>query len=128
MSYSFRCAVSAVLIFSSLSAAADQSLLDPPSGIFHNQYYSLYLSDAKCGWAHEQYIRSGQTITARMNMLMRLGRAGTTMEITQRSQTTETIDGKLLTFKSVNVLSGAETIHRGTVKDSQVTMTITHDQ
>lgn len=73
----------------------------PSEGIFYDQYFSVYLSDAlgrriKCGWARFWSTRrADKIITSNMTHLT-VGRAGYCITISTTSCSIETIDGKPL--------------------------------
>jgi len=98
--------------------------VDPPQGSFHERYFSVYLGPTKCGWARYEFVRQGDTIVTRNDLLLKIARADTTFTLTHRAETQETLDGKPLRFYSKADLGGIETVHRGTVADGQVAMTI----
>ena len=64
----------AALLLSACLGAAPNPPTDPRPGIFHEQYYSLYLGQTKCGWAWYQLERKGNEIITRNKMNVRVGR------------------------------------------------------
>jgi hypothetical protein len=99
-------------------------LSSPPEGVFEDQYYSLYLMEAKCGWARMQFERQGQTIHTMNRMHMEIGRDTTVIQIDLDSQCIETLKGKPVSFESRVTMANSLTVYKGDVENNVVTMEI----
>ncbi len=113
----------ALLTFSVQAAKFD--LANPPQGVFFDQYYSLYLGKTKCGWAWYGLERSKDRITTKNKTHIEMGRENLTIQVNAAGETTETLDGKPLTFQADMELAGNKTIYRGSFNKTLVTMQIT---
>jgi len=107
-----------------VSAASPRALIDPPQGKFYEQYYSLYLGDVKCGWARFDAVRKKDTIISQSEMLLQIGRGNINIELTFRSSSTETVEGRPLAFRSEISGAGLDMTHEGTVNNGVATMRI----
>jgi len=86
---------------------------NPPPGVFFEQYYSIYLNNAKCGWSWYQIERRKDQIHTRNTMLIKVGREGLVFQIDTRDETTETVDGKPVGFRAERNISGSKTVFEG---------------
>lgn len=114
----------AALLLSACLGAAPNPPTDPRPGIFHEQYYSLYLGQTKCGWAWYQLERKGNEIITRNKMNVRVGREALVLEVKAEGETTETVSGKPLTFFSQMDLAGSKTTYRGRFTGTKVSLQI----
>ncbi len=115
------------IIFLITAVLAFGSLTDPPQGPFYEQYFSIYLGKVKCGCAHFQNERTGERIITRSKMIINIGRNNRKFQIKQFTKTTETIDGKPISYKSESELAGAKTIYDGQFQAGVVTLKITRN-
>jgi len=106
--------------------AAAAPVLDPPQGTFFDQYYSVYVGESKCGWAHTEMVRTGDRIITRQAMILRLARQENSMEMVNDVQLTESVDGHPLAFSAKTAVTGmGATTYQGSIQDGKATMTIT---
>ncbi|MFA5863825.1 MAG: transglutaminase-like domain-containing protein [Phycisphaerae bacterium] len=123
--HSIALMLAGLLTFCVAVPAAKTGTINPPQGIFFDQYYALYLGKTKCGWAWYQLERKKDLITSTNKLNIKIGRDNLTLEINTTSETSETLDGRPLTFLSQMDLAGSKTVYRGEFKNSVVTMQIT---
>jgi hypothetical protein len=106
--------------------AATAPVLDPPQGTFFDQYYSIYVGESKCGWAHTDMVRTGDRIITRQATVLRLARQESRMEMVNDVQLTESVDGHPLAFSAKTAVTGmGATTYQGSIQDGKATMTIT---
>jgi hypothetical protein len=96
----------------------------PAEGVFSDQYYSLYLAQTKCGWAHMQFERRGKEIHSQNQFHMEAGRDAMVIVVDVEAKSVETLEGKPLAFENKVTMAGSTTIYRGKVKKNVVSMEI----
>ena len=85
------------------------------------EFMAVFLDDAKVGYGREQRTVAGGEVSHAMEMALSLGRAGVTMDVKIRDQTTETLDGQPLSFRRWQQLGPlGERVKSGQVKDGKI--------
>jgi len=100
------------------------NVIDPPKGLFYEQYYSLYLGRTKCGWAQYRLEREKDNIRGTNTVHMEVGRDNLTISVEVKTQTEETLNGKPVSFDSKVLMAGSPTIYRGFFEGQTVHMTV----
>jgi hypothetical protein len=88
-----------------------QTLQNPKQGVIADRYYSMYLSDAKCGWVHSRLERKKDTVVSSDQMTLKLGRGDVSLTMTMQKETVETIDGKPISVFSRMDMPGSKTTY-----------------
>jgi len=104
-------------------------LLDPPRGVFADEWYAVMMSGKKCGQMHvrmERLAAAGiDRIQTWSKMQLTVRRGVAEVSVALDSQTTETLDGTPLSFRRVMYLGKQPVITEGTIQDGEVTITTT---
>ena len=106
-------------------ARGETDPLDPPQGVFQDDWYVLRLGGQHIGYLHASMERKGDRIQSSTKMFMAITRAGQTLEIMLDSGGRETLDGKPLAFDGRTKMAAVENEVRGEVIDGKVHMTST---
>ena len=103
--------------------AADPIDPDNPSeGRFMDDWAEVYMAGGKVGYAHSTMNRDGDLIHTRAETVMKIGRVDQPVKIATTQSTTETLDGKPVSFASEMDASVMKTATRGSVKGGKVTI------
>jgi len=95
---------------------------NPPQGRFSDEWGEIYMAGGKVGYMHSTIGRDGDRIHTETTTSLKIGRADMPVEIEMRQSTTETVDGKPLTFGSDMQAAMMKTTTRGTVAEGRVTI------
>lgn len=106
-----------------LAGAPREALLNPPQGLFSDEWMEVHFGDGKIGYAHSTMARKGDLIETRMTMNIRIGRADQAVTVAVTQETTETIDGRPRGFASETDMSIQKTKLRGIIENGKVTIT-----
>lgn len=97
--------------------------LDPPQGLFSDEWTTVELAGQKVGYSHTTMSRHGDTITTRSLTYFKLARAAQEVVVSMLQSTRETIEGVPLDFDSVTKMAALETKMRGRIDGGQVRIT-----
>ncbi len=95
---------------------------DPPQGRFSDEWGEIYMAGGKVGYMHSTLGRDGDRIHTQTTTNIKIGRVDMPVEIGMRQTTTETVDGRPLTFGSDMHAAVMKTTTRGTVNEGRVTI------
>lgn len=106
-------------------AAADTPVnyLDPPQGVFSDEWMIVELSGAKAGYTHSTMSRRGDMISTRSLTYFKIGRADQAIEVTLMQTSRESVQGAPRTFETVWKMGTTEMAMRGRVENGAVTLT-----
>ncbi len=99
------------------------NLLDPPQGLFLEDWMIVELSDQKVGYAHSTFTREGDTIQTRTITAITIRRAKIKIDINVMQTAQETVGGVPLKFESISKLSTIDQAMRGVIEDGKVRIT-----
>lgn len=116
----------ACLVFACLAAPAFSADLDPPLGVFSDEWYALMLDGNKSGHMHatmERLRRSSQDIVrTKTTMKLSVGRDDTQIDLSFTQTTDETFNGDPLGFEHRMQLGKIPATTKGTIKNGKVTV------
>ncbi len=114
-----------VLIAVAGMASAERSFdpANPPQGVFIDEWYSVMLQGAQCGFMHSVTRREGDRIVSVSDMQMTIQRDQFKVVIGMSQQYRETLDGRPLSFRQETSLAGQPMLHRGRFRDGKVRLT-----
>lgn len=125
--YGFTIGLFLGFVFAQPASAID--IDNPPAGVFADEWYAVYCLGQKSGHAHASMERvkrdGGDVIRCKTVMLIEVGRAGRTLTITMDEQSTETLDGRPLSFSINERAAMVPTTTEGQIKDGKVHFTKT---
>lgn len=101
---------------------------NPPTGLFYEDWQSVYLNGAKCGYGYLGFRRVDQVIKTDCRLLLRVTRAGAPLELESVHHCEETIDGQPLRFASRLVMAGVPLHIDGTVGAGQVRLVLRQNE
>ena len=108
-------------------AYADNDPLNPPRGMFQDEWYAVMLAGKKCGQMRTRMdrIENGGTdlIVTQTKMRMRMRRDGVEVGIAVHNKTTETLDGQPRSFSRTTYLGQQPVTTEGIIADGKVTIT-----
>ncbi len=116
---------SALLPISGVWAGSDINYLDPPQGLFNEQWMVMKLTDEKVGYLHTTLSRDGDVVTTRTVTVMRIARANKVAEVLILNTTDETVEGVPRSFESVAKMGLTSMRTRGYIEDGTVHITTT---
>ena len=96
---------------------------NPPQGRFVDDWLEIYMGGGKVGYGHSAMTREGDRIHTQTDMVMKMGRVDMRVTIEMKQYTTETVEGKPLSFGSELNAAQMKTSTRGEIKDGKVTIT-----
>ncbi len=105
--------VAATSATDSLPAAPNYDYLNPPQGLFDDQWMEIFMSGQKIGYGHQTYRREGDHIIAEEHDEFRLKRLSNVVNMSEDSTSEETLDGLILSFHNVSNQGGQPTIVDG---------------
>ena len=86
----------------SVSAGSDVNFLDPPQGLFSDEWMVLQGEGEKVGYSNTTLSRQGDLITSRTVTVMKIGRGDQVIEITVIDSKLETVSGEPREFDTVS--------------------------
>ena len=111
------------LACSTVALAQQNDPLNPPQGLFADDWLEVYFGGGKIGYGHSTMRREGDLIHTRVVMKMQLRRANQTVKMAISSGTTETVAGRPVSFMSELDMSIFRTIMRGEISGGEVRIT-----
>jgi len=106
-----------------LHASEPVDVNNPPQGRFIDDWLDLYMGGGKVGYGHSAMTRDGDRIHTQIDMVMKLGRVDMRVTIEMKQFTTETVDGRPLSFGSDLDAAQMKTSTRGEIKGGKVIIT-----
>ncbi|UCG34174.1 MAG: transglutaminase domain-containing protein [Phycisphaerales bacterium] len=101
-------------------ARAETDLLNPPQGVFLDDWYMLRVGGQHIGYLHMAMERLGGEIHTSTKMFMAIKRAGQNLELTIHSGGRETLDGRPLAFDGRMKMAAMDNVVRGEVVNGKV--------
>jgi len=90
-----------------LPAAYDY--LNPPQGVFDDEWMEVFMAGQKIGYVHEFFRRDGDRIFSEQHQMIKIGRLDSVLEISSVVQAEETLSGEARSFHSVSEMASAPT-------------------
>lgn len=84
------------------------------------EWYSVRLQDAKCGYMHSKLTRVGEEVHTQTRMSLEIARDQARVKIAMTQQHRETLDGKPLAFRYQMSLGEMPVTYEGTIKNGKV--------
>jgi len=117
------CLACGVLLAPAAAPAGPIDVSHPPAGRFVDDWAEIYLAGQKIGYAHSAIARRDDRIDTATTMVMELGRVNQPVKISIAQETTETVEGGPLAFRSTMDMATMKMSTEGTIKDGRVTLT-----
>ncbi len=106
------------------TAPASFDPADPPAGMFVDEWYTVLMGGRKCGQMRIRMDRvsspDGDRIVTQTKMQMTVQRTGIEITVATYNKTTETLDGKPLSFRRETHLAQQPLIVEGTISNDEV--------
>jgi len=99
------------------------NLLDPPQGLFSDEWTTVELTGDKIGYSHTTMSRDGDNITTRSLTYFKLSRAAQPIVVSMLQSTRETVAGEPMEFESAMEMAALATKTRGRIVDGKVHIT-----
>lgn len=115
--------LSCVLIAPTWAPGDPVNFLDPPQGLFSDEWATVELTGKKVGYSHTTMSRQGDTITTRSLVYVKFARAAQAVVISILQSTRETLEGIPVDFDSATQMAAMETKMRGRIDGDQVHIT-----
>ena len=78
-----------------------------------DRWYEVYLGEAKVGYAHDRMVLQRERVISQNEFVMKLNRAGQTLEVRSTQQTIEKPNGELVEFSTEMKMAGIPILKRG---------------
>ena len=111
------------LAWSTVALAQHDDPLNPPQGLFAEEWLEVYLGGGKIGYGHSTMRREGDLIHTMMDMKLQIGRANQTVKMAVSSGTIETLAGRPVSFRTEQDMSIYRTVMRGEISGGEVRIT-----
>ncbi|HSW47354.1 MAG TPA: transglutaminase family protein [Phycisphaerae bacterium] len=120
---------SCILAGTTAPASSPADPLDPPLGVFADEWFAVMMAGKKCGRMHTRMQRikgpDGDLIESWSKMQITVLRGTAEISVALDSRTIETLDGRPQSFRRVMYLGKQPVISEGTIRDGQVSITTT---
>lgn len=100
-----------------------RSPLNPPQGIFSDDWLEIHLMGGKVGYGHATMTRDGDRIRSHVDMTLKIVRAEVRVEMQIRQTTVETVEGRPVSFETETRLANQPTLMKGVVNGDKVDIT-----
>ncbi len=111
------------LACSTVALAQQDDPLNPPQGLFSEEWLEVYLGGGKIGYGHSTMRREGDLIHTMMDMKLQMGRAAQTVKMAVLSGTTETVAGRPVSFTTDQDMSIYRMVMRGEISGATIHIT-----
>ena len=85
-----------------------------------DRWYEVYLGEAKVGYAHDRMVLQRDRVISQNEFVMKLNRAGQTLEVRSTQQTIEKPNGELVEFSTEMKMAGIPITKRGRVEGEEL--------
>lgn len=92
------------------------------SSIEADEWYSVRLQDAKCGYMHSALERVGDEVHTTTRMVLEIARDAARVKISMNQSYRESLDGKPLAFNYTMTMGNIPVTYEGKIKDGKVTL------
>lgn len=123
MRYAVRLSVLLLVVAPHALGSPEKRLLDPPQGLFSDEWMVVEFGGGKAGYAHSTMVRTGDVIETSTVMKLSIGRADQPVRLSVMQSTRESIEGRPLGFANETDMSIQKTNLKGEVKDGRITIT-----
>jgi len=113
----------AVPVESAWAATPAINFSNPPQGVIADEWFSVTLSGAQCGYMHSVTRRDGDVISSTADLSMTLQREKFKISIGMNQGFRETVAGEPLSFDQTLNMAGVPVRQRGRVKDGKIRIT-----
>ena len=104
------------------AAASQPGPIDPPQGVFSDDWYAVRLMGERAGHMHSVMKRKGDVISAQVDTVLKISRGGMAISISMKQSSDEKLTGEPIRFDHEMSLAFATMRYRGAIKDGKLTL------